>query len=77
MISMSRIVDGNHVVVDRHSRGPDQNRIAHRVACKLDVAANNVVEAKRLIGNGEAYGERLTGRCPRFRFLGGQPSALA
>jgi len=64
------VVDGDHVVVDRDSGGnsacsprcrADQNGVADRVGGELDRAADQIVEAERVVLNAEAHGERLSG----------------
>ena len=45
------VVDGDDVVVDGHAGRPHQDRIADRLAGKLDIAADDVVEAQGTVGD--------------------------
>ena len=46
-----RIVDDDHVVVDRNPRRTHDDRIADRFAVKSHIAANYVVKIDWMLGN--------------------------
>ena len=63
-----RIVDGDDVVVDRHAGRADEDKVTHRIACKLHVAAHDVVETQRRVGHRQTHGEALVRGGPGFGF---------
>src|ERR1700733_2856819 len=63
-----RIVDGNHVVVDRDAGRTNQNKVTHGLACKLDVTAHDVVEAQGRVGHRQTHSEALACGGSGFRF---------
>src|SRR6185437_12064250 len=50
-----RIVDGDHIVVDRHARGANQDRIGNCIRSKLDCTANNIVKRDWIGSNRQTY----------------------
>ncbi len=71
------IVDGDHVVVNRDAGGADQDKVADRFAGKLHIAAHNVVEAQRGVGNSQPHGKGFTRSGPAGGFARRQVSAFA
>ena len=62
-----RVVDGNDVVVDRNSLrcaadgGADEDGVADCLRCKLDFAADEVVESQGMVFDFETHGVGLVG----------------
>jgi hypothetical protein len=57
-----RVIDGDDIVVDGNAGGgsaggADEHRIADRVGGELDLAADDVVEAQRTVGNEQSHSE--------------------
>ena len=59
-----RIINHHHVVVNRHSVGAHDDRIADRFTGELHVAMNNVMELNGVLGNLQADGGRLARMAP-------------
>ena len=51
-----RVVDHDDIVVNRHSRRPEDDRIADDLVRKLDLSMDDVVEANRALRNMQASG---------------------
>jgi len=77
-----RIVDGDHVVIDRHTGRhtagtSHQHRIAHGFRSEHHVATNNVVEAERVVFDSQANREMLAGGEVLFDLTGREIAAAA
>src|SRR6185369_3382353 len=55
------VVDYDHIVVDRNTGRPNDDRIAYHLVGELYGATHDVVETNRALGNLEANSARLTG----------------
>src|SRR5204863_1803130 len=62
------IVDHDHVVVDRHSGGADDDQITDHFIRKFDLTADNVMKADGMIRNFQPYCCRLSGYSTTLRF---------
>ena len=55
-----RVVNHDHVVVHRHPRRSQDDRVAHHFIRKFDLAVNNIVKANRPFRNVKTNRARIT-----------------
>ena len=65
-----RVVNHDHVVVDRHPVRTQNDGIADDFVRELDVAVNDVVKADGMLGNPQPDGAGLAGRAARLASSG-------
>ncbi len=72
-----RVIDHDHVVVDRNATGAQDDGIADHLAGELDHAVHDVVEANRMFGNAQANRRSLAAGSSPLRLGGVQHAALS
>src|SRR5256885_15267779 len=72
-----RVIDDDDIVVHRHSRRTQNDRVAHNFIGKFDSTVNDVMEANGTLWNAQADRAGFRGSSPALRFGGGDGAAFA
>src|SRR5271170_4455469 len=72
-----RVVDDDHVVVDRHAVRTEDDGIADDFIGKLDISVNDIVKADGMLGNPQPDGAGFAGHAAALGFFGVHHAALA